>query len=245
MDITAFARFLPDIWDIILVSPLAILYVLLIGWIAHLAKRRFSLKTGYSRKIFHFCIFTTALVLGTIFPLHRVAAFGAGAGLVVLGLVLFHEKKFLSRIYGALAREKDAPHRSLYLIMPFIATAIGGLVTGILFPLYFQVGYLAAGWGDAAGEPVGVRFGKHKYRAPTLSKTKCTRSVEGSLGVFLSTFFAACLILFSLDYGIQSLWLAAGAALVTALVEAVSPHGWDNFTTQLAGCVGVYLVLMV
>ena len=102
-----------------------------------------------------------------------------------------------------------------------------------------------AGWGDAAGEPVGVRFGKHKYRVPTLSKTKCTRSIEGSLGVFFSAYIAAWVVLFSLDYGMEAFVLALGAALFTALVEAVSPHGWDNFTTQLAGCVGVYLLLLV
>lgn len=236
------SRYFPDSVDILVIVPLAIVFVYAVGRFASLCKDRYSLKTNYSRKIFHFIIFTTAFYLGALFPIHRVAAFGAGAGVVVLLLVLFPEHKHLASVYGALAREQDEPHRSYFLIIPFIATAIGGVTTGILFPAFYQVGYLVAGWGDAAGEPVGVRYGKHKYRVPTLSKTVCYRTIEGSIGVFGCSFIAASIVLGSLGYGIETIPLAFSAGLLATLVEAISPHGWDNFTTQVSACIGVFLV---
>jgi len=37
------------------------------------------------------------------------------------------------------------------------------------------------GWGDAVGEPVGTRFGRHPYRVPSLAGVPATRTLEGSL----------------------------------------------------------------
>jgi phytol kinase len=237
--------FSPDLWDFFIVFPSSLIYVFSIGYFSYLCKLRFKLKTNYSRKIFHFIIFSTVYALAILFPLHRVAAFGAGAGIVVLLLIICTKKKYLNNVYSALAREQDEPHRSYYLIIPFIATAVGGLTNGILFPTYYQVGYLVAGWGDAAGEPIGVRFGKHKYKVPTLSKTKCTRSVEGSLGVLISSYFASSIVFFSLGYGANGLLLSLGAAFLATLVEAISPHGLDNFTTQFFACLGVYILTVL
>ncbi len=236
------SRYHPDYFDIFIIFPLSFIFVFFTGHFASRCKIRFSLKTNYSRKVFHFIVFTTAFCIGSFFPIHRVAAFGAGAGIVVLLLVLYPEKERLKSAYDALAREQDDPHRSYFLIIPFIATALGGVTTGILFSEFYQVGYLVAGWGDAAGEPVGVRYGKHKYRVPTLSKTVCYRSIEGSIGVFVCSFFAAMIVLVSLGYGAGSILLALGAAICATMVEAVSPHGWDNFTTQFAACLGVCFI---
>jgi len=49
-------------------------------------------------------------------------------------------------------------------------------------------------------------------------------------------------VLISIGYGYEALVLSLGAALLATLVEAVSPHGWDNFTTQMAACMGVMMV---
>ena len=235
--------YLPDVWDLFFVIPISFLFVTSIGFLAYSLKTRYKLKTNYSRKIFHFIIFTSVLLIGIFFPLHRVAAFSVGAGIFILLLITVPKKGFLKNIYFSLAREQDEPHRSYFLLIPFIATALGGLTTGVLFSQYYQVGYLTAGWGDASGEPIGVRFGKHKYNVPTLSKTKCTRSLEGSLSVFFFSYLAAALVLIFLEYGYESFFLAIAAGFVTMLIEAISPHGWDNFTTQLSGCIGIYLLL--
>jgi len=245
MDPSQLIRYSPDIYDLLLIFPISFVYSMAIAHLSSILKSRFNLKTNYSRKIFHFTIFTTAFIMAIIFPIHRIAAFGAGAGGFIILLIFSKNKSYLKDIYNALAREQDEPNRSYYLIIPFIATALGGLATGVLFPVLYPVGYLVAGWGDAAGEPVGVRFGKHKYKVPTFSSTKCTRSIEGSIGVFSVSYIAALIVLFFLGYAANSFILAFGAAVLTTIVEAVSPHGWDNFTTQIAGCIGASIFLLI
>jgi phytol kinase len=104
-----------------------------------------------------------------------------------------------------------------------------------LFASYAFVGYLVCGWGDAVGEPVGSRWGKHKYAVPSLAGVRAQRSIEGSFAVFLTGSIAAVLGLMAAGFATDTaLWggLACGAA--GAVVEAVSTHGLDNFTTQVA-----------
>lgn len=213
----------------------------MVGRIAHIF-RKANWKINYTRKIFHFIIFTTAFIIGILLPIHTVAAFGAGAAVVISFTGIFPGVPLLSRLYSTLAREGDEPHRTYYLLVPLLATALAGLTTAYLFPALYQLGYLVSGWGDASGEPIGVRFGRHRYRVPTLTLTRCTRSLEGSAAVFTLSFLAAVLALFYL--GFKSVLLPAfTASLFATLAEAVSPHGWDNFTVQIAACFGAWLVV--
>jgi phytol kinase len=57
-------------------------------------------------------------------------------------------------------------------------TAAGGMISNILFGKLAVVGYVVTGWGDAVGEPVGTRWGNHRYRVPTLTGIKCHRSLD-------------------------------------------------------------------
>ena len=51
---------------------------------------------------------------------------------------------------------------------------------------YAAVGYLVAGWGDAVGEPVGTRFGRHPYRVPfTRRRARGPHASKGSMAVFV------------------------------------------------------------
>ncbi len=242
MDCSRFAGFLPDTFDFLATFPLAFLYAFAVAQFAAWLKLRWHWKTNYSRKVFHIFVFTAAFVIGVLEPVHRVAAFGAGSGVFILMISAWPEHPWLSSMYRALAREQDEPHRTYHLLAPFAATAFGGIATGMLFPGFYQAGYLVAGLGDAAGEPIGVRFGKHKYRVPTLSSVKCFRSLEGSGAVLLASFAAAALALHGLHYTTTEVLAGAiGAAICAALTEALSPHGWDNLTTQLAACLGAFI----
>jgi phytol kinase len=237
------ARYLPDGFDFAVVFPLSLLYALAVAHAAAWLKSRFGWKTNYSRKFFHVAVFTAAFVTGLLAPehVHRVAAYGAGCGVFILVISARPGHPWLSSMYNALAREQDEPHRTYHLLAPFAATAVGGIATGVLFDGFYQAGYLVAGLGDAAGEPVGVRFGRHRYRVPTLSSVKCFRSLEGSAAVLLVSFVAAALALHGLHCTTAEVLAGAvGAASCAALTEALSPHGWDNLTTQLAACLGAF-----
>lgn len=246
MDFSDFAAYLPDRFDWLVVFPLSFLYALAVAQAAAWLKSRCRWKTNYSRKSFHVAVFTAAFVTGLLAPehVHRVAAYGAGCGVFVLAISAWPGHPWLSPMYNALAREQDEPHRTYHLLAPFAATAVGGIATGMLFDGFYQAGYLVAGLGDAAGEPVGVRFGRHRYRVPTLTRVKCFRSLEGSAAVLLVSFAAAALALHGLHYTTTEVLAgAAGAALCATLVEALSPHGWDNLTTQVAACLGAFVAV--
>lgn len=89
-----------------------------------------------------------------------------------------------------------------------------------------------------------MRFGRHRYRVPTLSSVKCFRSLEGSSTVLVVSFAAAALALHSLDYTTAEVLAGAvGAAVFAALTEALSPHGWDNLTIQLAARLGASVLI--
>jgi phytol kinase len=139
-------------------------------------------------------------------------------------------------LYEAIAREKDEPHRTHYIVAAYIATLVGGLASNILFGPVAIVGYLVTGLGDAVGEPVGVRFGQHVYRVPSLTRVRAIRTWEGSAGVLVVSALAiVCSIALSpaLQFRASSLVSIPVLAVVCAGVEAVSPHGWDNVTMQV------------
>lgn len=199
------------------------------GWL----KRNKGLKTGYTRKIFHFLIFMSAAGIDLLWGLPGVFLLGASTSLVILYALIRGNGHLL---YEAMAREKDAPYRTYYIIAPYFATLVGGLTSNLLFGHAAFLGYLVTGIGDAIGEPMGVRFGRHVYRVPSLSKVKSFRSLEGSVAVFLAT---ALMIILGIILSPQFIWNPTLAwkipllALTCAIVEAVSPHGWDNATLQI------------
>ncbi|HEX2201244.1 MAG TPA: hypothetical protein VHH93_04470 [Gammaproteobacteria bacterium] len=193
-----------------------------------------NVKTGYTRKTFHVLTFLTAAALQVTAGLPLVCLFG-GMTTLVLAYALYQGDG--NALYEAIAREKDEPYRTYYIVVPYLATLVGGIAGNIWFGPAAIVGYMVGGLGDAAGEPVGTRWGKHCYIVPTLSQIKTTRSIEGSIGVFVVSILALVVGLYltpGFTFTAQSVVMVPTIALVCTLLEAVSPRGWDNATMQLA-----------
>jgi phytol kinase len=186
---------------------------------------------AYTRKIFHFGVFTMAALVHSRWGLPGTNSFGVAVALVVLWAVFRGEGH---GVYEALARDKDRPRRSLFILAPLLTTAVGGLASALLAGPVASVGYLVAGWGDAVGEPVGARWGRHTYRVPSLAGVAATRTVEGSAAVFLTSWLGAGTVLWTMTTPGAALTIALACALVATLVEAASHHGLDNLTVQLS-----------
>src|ERR1700730_424338 len=139
------------------------------------------LYTPYTRKVFHFMIFTMASIIQLSWRLPGVIVFGCVVALIVLYAVWRGDGHPL---YEALARPTDAPRRTLFVVVPLFTTIAGGLASNALFPGSAYIGYLVCGWGDAVGEPAGSRWGRRAYRVPSLSGVPAVRTIEGSLAVF-------------------------------------------------------------
>jgi phytol kinase len=100
---------------------------------------------------------------------------------------------------------------------------------------------LLLGVGDGLGEPVGTRFGRHRYRVPVVGGR---RTLEGSAAVFAGSLAVVlCCYWDGRAATLTARLLAATtAALAVTVVEAVSPHGADNFTIPVAGGSVVWLL---
>ena len=197
------------------------------GWL----KRAHGVRTAYTRKIFHLVIFASATAIQVVAGMRILCLFGVATSLAIFA-ALWCGRGHVA--YEAIARESDEPHRTYYIFIPYFATFVGGVGANILFARAAIIGYLVTGLGDAIGEPVGARYGRHRYHPPGRAKT-FTRSVEGSLAVFATSALAAAIGL-GIIAAMPAPELAAVALLigaVSAAVESVSPHGWDNAPMQL------------
>jgi len=230
--------------DVMIFVPVNVGFIIGVNYLAGWIKRYRGWRTNYTRKITHISNFTFLMVL-TFFGgytasfIFGLLMIGYGVIIVVLGDG--------NIFYEAVAREQDVPYRAFYLVVPSIATIIAVLMNRTIFGDYANLGYLVAGWGDAVGEPIGVRFGKHRYKVPTLTGIACTRSYEGSTAVFVMSSFAAAFTMEALLEVPPLLAVGAGiaAGIGAPLVEAVSPHGMDNFTIQVAAVAMAYFLVEV
>lgn len=203
--------------------------------------RRSGVRVPYTRKVFHFGIFSVAALVHAAMGLPGTNAYGATVASVVLWSVLRGDSHPL---FEALARRTDRPHRALFVVVPLATTAVGGLASALLAGPFATVGYLVAGWGDAVGEPVGARWGRHPYRVPSLAGVPARRTWEGSAAVTVASTAAAFLALSGMGWA-PGMSGAVGLAVgvVSGATEAVSHHGTDNLTVQLAASLTAMLLL--
>jgi phytol kinase len=205
-------------------------------------KIRARLRTGYTRKLFHVLIFTSAVFVQTFAGFWGVCVFGLMVSLVV-GLAVFRGQG--DRLYEALAREQDGPDRTYYIVVPYFATLIGGMTSNVIFGPLAMVGYLVGGLGDAAGEPAGIRWGKHPYTIPGRGGS-VNKTFEGSLAVLAASLIALIIgvaISPQLNFELRSLIVLPVIAIVCTLVEAFSPRGWDNVPMQIVPTVLAAILL--
>lgn len=191
-----------------------------------------GVRVPYTRKLFHLGIFSGAALVHALGGLPATNAYGA---VVAAWVLLAVHRGEGDPLYEALARDTDRPHRTLFILVPLATTAVGGILSALLAGPFAAVGYVVAGWGDAVGEPVGARWGRHPYRVPSLVGVPARRTGEGSAAVFAAGAAAALVALVGL--GVPSgtaLLVAPAVAAVATAVEAVSHHGTDNLTVQLA-----------
>jgi len=222
---------IPDLTTLLWAGSLGLALGGGIGAVAAGLRRR-GVRVPYTRKVFHFGIFTCAGAVHALGGLSATNAYGAAVALVVLAAVARGDG---DPLYEALARETDRPRRTLFILVPLFTTAVGGLLSALLVGPYATVGYLVAGWGDAVGEPVGARWGRHPYGVPSIGGVTARRTWEGSAAVFAVSAGAALLGLLGTGVPLErALGVAVAVAVAGTAAEAVSHHGTDNLTVQLA-----------
>jgi phytol kinase len=159
---------------------------------------------------------------------------------------------YRKRIFSALETDKSTP-----------GTVYFAAVITLLFAIFWRpygpidrapvavAGVMALTWGDALAALIGQHWGKHRYTV--LGED---RSWEGTAAMFLSSFIAIALVLLFLpgsalspnsqvlSYGL-TFTAALLAALVSTIVEAVSPRGIDNLAIPFAAALVVWLLTAI
>jgi dolichol kinase len=103
-------------------------------------------------------------------------------------------------------------------------------------PWIIAVGIAAMSYGDGFAALIGERYGKHKFKI-----SSDTKSVEGSLGMFLVLMVSLFIVLIYFNVTIPSLLVIPCVAITATIFEAITPKGLDNLTACFAA-VGVFIL---
>lgn len=135
-------------------------------------------------------------------------------------------------MFLANTRRSDAPHEAFYFWSSWVVSMAGLAIIQIAWGdiVVTRTAGLLVGIGDGVAEPVGRRLGRHRFRVPTLTRGRpAFRSLEGCAAVFVG-----CSLTLVACFGTSSIAAVLLLAAVLTAVEALSPHGLDNFTIPVA-----------
>ena len=216
----------------------------------------YGIKVNYTRKIHHFALLFFPIFLASHFPHQASELMGlVGAIGFVWTLLPFYFRKnnvFLERCYLSFDRPEDRPYTLLWLYTQFFASIIIVISLALVAEIYFGIFWADIGLlvvclamiGDGLAEPIGVRFGRIKYKTFALfTKKRFFRTVEGSLTVFISTI--GVLFWFGdLFTEKQFIWAIAALPLTLMFTEAISPHTWDGpFLSGVSGILVCFILM--
>jgi phytol kinase len=161
--------------------------------------------------------------------------------------------KLFAYAYVSWDRIEDRPYSMRYDQIEDILRFVIYLPFMILFgkaSVIVLIPNLVNQFGDGLAEPVGIRFGKHKYRARAIWYDgkfwagNFVRSIEGSAAVFGVTMF---ILLFYGSYFTHTQYIITLLVLplLMTVAEAISPHTGDGPTIAMVGCLFLWGVQFI
>ena len=215
-------------------------------WVRHR-----GIKVNYTRKINHFALFFVPVFLRSVFPhepsfLRFIIGCTIGTLILLIYIKPIRDKlTIIATMFLSFDRPEDRPNTLWWL---FTQILVGYIVLVPAVILFVQNDLAGIIWvpllinalGDGLAEPVGIRFGKHKYETYAFfSKKKYVRSLEGSACVFLASIIVVIIFRSSFTQ-LQFMIALIFIPFLMTLVEAFSPHTWDTPTLNLAGYSALY-----
>jgi len=133
-------------------------------------------------------------------------------------------------------RKSDFPNETFYVILPLISSLLWIIIGFLLFNKeILLIGTACVAICDAIAEPVGVRFGKHKYNVKAIRGKHSQRSIEGSVSIFVSAVIVVLLLT-------NNLFLSMIVSMLLTFIESISPRGTDNMTVPLSAAIIISLL---
>jgi dolichol kinase len=227
-----------------------------------LSRRGNGGKSDVSRKVIHVGAGNSIL----LWPLyeHAWAVSIAPWTLAVFVFLLTPKSrvKAFRDMFLSMARERDLKRG--HIVGPFAyIISIGLLVSvfgyGSYYPYFFigAIGIMIMIWGDGFACLIGKRFGKSSQ----YEVFGCTRSVVGSLTLFIVGSIVSLLTMFYFSSVVPMirpaytlpvalplptmLEIALLASLVATIIEAITPLGLDNLTVPLLTSLTVFIAFVL
>ncbi len=230
--------------------------LVLVQYSTGLLAERKNVKVNYTRKINHFLLFLIPILLGRGYAYKESFwLFSLGAFLAVLKFVFYTKPireriPFIKTMFSSFDRPEDRPYTLLWITTQTAAGYLVILPMGVFFARYnllplVLIPILIYGIGDGLAEPVGVRFGRHKYRVYALFTDKTFyRSLEGSACVFITSVIV--ILYYHPHFNPQQLTVAlAVIPLLMTITEAFSPHTWDSPFMFLVGYLSLFGIMQL
>jgi phytol kinase len=200
-----------------------------------ITEKLLSKYPSVSRKVLHIMVGNVAFIL-PIFETREIMAFVA-AGPFILFTFLMSPYTPIKSIRG---KTSAAGHG-----MGLVYYSITWTILAYLFfdnMIVIAIGILAMSYGDGFASLIGIKFGKKKYKA-----FGDVKSYIGSTAMFVFTFITTLIAVFYYNIGITStlLLVLAFIALVSALIEGLTPKGIDNLTVPFVAAFIYWIVFLV
>ncbi|NTU93795.1 MAG: phosphatidate cytidylyltransferase [Chlorobiaceae bacterium] len=219
---------LPLVWHNAIVTLFTFIYVFSVPPLMDYLVTNHGLPRDISRKITHICAGSAIVFL----PLFR-----EGDWSHYLNITVFAVWTLLLIQKGLFAAEDDQAVKTMTrtgnkreLLKGTLYFVIVAMICGTVYYKQFS-GVLAMavlGWGDGLAPIVGTRLGKIKY------KVLSDKSVEGSLAFFVGSFLAGLFFVKLIVPEAYDPVKIAIIALVSTIIEGVSPREVDNILIPVA-----------
>ncbi len=226
-----------------------------IGFLGGLLVIYRNVKVNYVRKIQHFCAYLIPLLFATFMP--KISRDPNMPALTLLALSTldtwwgywFMMNAFfllifplrsrvwpLFVIFSSMDRPEDRPHTlkwiSTQVFLGYCIMSVFTFITAWQKDASQNLLYIAVfttGIGDGLAEPVGIAWGRHKYKARALCSSRSyTRSLEGSACVFIVAAISCAAMYNSWPGWFQFMIGILTIPVIMTFVEAFSPHTWDT-----------------
>ncbi|MCK4471616.1 MAG: phosphatidate cytidylyltransferase [Anaerolineae bacterium] len=219
-------------WQALIISYVYVFAMIGVGeglrkWLGQAKPGTYS--TEFTRKVIHISVGMWAFGTVLLFQ-HWYFAIIPPLSFVILNYISYRREIFKSVETGEKGNLGTVYFPISFVIIIYLFWESPHLLVASLMPMT---------WGDALAAILGRRYGQRKY-----SVLGSTRSVEGSLAMFLVSWlstFLALLLLSPLAWQTSLLYSLALAVFAT-LVEALSPWHIDNLTVPLLSAALLYLI---
>jgi phytol kinase len=209
---------------------------------------KYNVKVNYTRKVIHMSYFLFPQLLDKVLLKYEKDKYTEiwNVWIILFLLLVVSEEirkkiPFINFLFKSIDRPEDKP----YTLIWFSSQILWTLIVLIPFSVYYSkigkinlifIPILVNALADGLAEPIGVRYGEHKYKTKgCLSKKEYERSYEGSMCVFIVTLIILlCYIPYM--YINQVIFCIMSIPLATTITEATSPHTWDSPLITLVVC---------